>query len=152
MSKHSQKQKQGPAHWARVREVHMMLRERYPGLFESDKPVPLQIGIYHELRRTFPEIPGRIVHGVLHWLTMRRAYLIALQPGAQRFGLGGPTNEYVTTKQAFDAEQRFKQRDANAKDKWNDRANHLQQADGASAVGGPKGADAAHTDEDVGAA
>lgn len=113
--------KRSQDHWDKVHAARDVVAEKYPRIVSLHQPVPLKLGIYHDLRKEFPQFSARIVEGMLHWLTWRRAYLKATVRGVPRWGLDGPCADIVTDKQEFVAQQRFITREARAKDKYEDR-------------------------------
>lgn len=103
--------------WQKTKAVHAMLLHEHPDLFDLKKPIPFAIGIYDELLAAYPEIPRILLHNLLRWLTMRRAYLVACKDGAKRWGLIGP-NGTVSTAHAKHAKDKFMRRNETAFDKW----------------------------------
>jgi len=75
-------------HKAAREATHALLRERWPAAFA--KPVPLKVGIHHDIRAALPAIDVKALRDFLCGWTQRGAYRWALRlAGARRVDLAG---------------------------------------------------------------
>lgn len=87
---------------AAIKRIRTQLAERWPALFDAEKPVPLAIGIREALLEAMPDITaGLLRHILVGWCSHPR-YLAALTVGADRHGLEGVQGT-VTEEQAANA-------------------------------------------------
>lgn len=108
-------------HWKKTREAQVQIAAAFPELFSLDNPVPFKIGFHADVHTMFPAFGNKQARRLLAWLTQRRAYLIACQEGAPRYGFTGPCG-VVTAAEAEHAKARFAERMARSKDDgWSER-------------------------------
>jgi len=87
--------------------IKSQLIERWPALFNDNKPVPLAIGISEALLEAMPGTLNGQLRRVLAPWCKRPRYLATLTAGATRHGLDGVQGE-VTEAQAADAAEQLK--------------------------------------------
>lgn len=92
---------------ATIDRVRAQLAERWPTLFNAQKPVPLAIGINDALLAALPDVAANHLRRVLAGWCGRPRYLAALTAGADRHGPEGVQGK-VTEEQAADAAERLK--------------------------------------------
>jgi sRNA-binding protein len=110
--------------------IRAQLAERWPALFNPQKPAPLAIGINDALLAALPDITAGQLRRVLGGWCSRPRYLAALTAGADRHGLEGVQGA-VTEEQAADAAERFKAVQAvfREKDEAKRKAEQARQAE-----------------------
>jgi len=87
-------------------QIRNQLAERWPALFNAQKPVPLAIGVNEALLEAFPDTSPVLLRRVMaHWCNRPR-YLAAMTAGAARHGLQG-VDGAVTEEQAANAAERL---------------------------------------------
>jgi ProP effector len=97
-------------------ELRAYLSERYPNAFKpkNAQKVPLKVGIRNDILAAHPELSKNEVNAALSDYTGGPKYLTHLQPGADRFDLGGAISGKVTDGEAAWAVKRLRQLEA----KW----------------------------------
>jgi ProP effector len=97
-------------------ELRAYLSERYPNAFKpkNAQKVPLKVGIRNDILAAHPELSKDEVNAALSDYTGGPKYLTHLQPGADRFDLGGAISGKVTDGEAARAKKRLRQLEA----KW----------------------------------
>jgi hypothetical protein len=71
---------------AAIRDAQLaVLRERFPAVFNDERPLPLALGVDKHLR----VLLGASVRTTLRWWVSQPAYLTAVAAGGLRYGLGG---------------------------------------------------------------
>jgi ProP effector len=83
-------------------ELRAYLSERYPNAFKpkNAQKVPLKVGIRNDILAAHPELSKDEVNAALSDYTGGPKYLTHLQPGADRFDLGGAISGKVTDGEA----------------------------------------------------
>ena len=74
------------------------LAERFPSVFNADKPLPLAIRTDKAVREALA-LPWSQGNDLLHWWTHRPAYYQALTAGGPRYNIDGTVNGEVTPHQ-----------------------------------------------------
>jgi sRNA-binding protein len=90
-----------------IERIRAQLAERWPELFNAQKPVPLAIGIHAALHEAMPDFTADHIRRALISWCKRPRYLEALTAGADRLGLDGVQGA-VTEEQVADAAQQLK--------------------------------------------
>jgi sRNA-binding protein len=67
------------------------LAERFPSVFNADKPLPLAIRTDKAVREALA-LPWSRGNDLLHWWTHKPAYYQALTAGGQRYNIDGAVN------------------------------------------------------------
>ena len=80
------------------------LRQRWPDLFDPDRPRPLAVGIHHALLEALaaeqpPPCSRTALRRALYAWCRRPAYLVAVAAGGARHGLDGRPAETITPDQ-----------------------------------------------------
>jgi sRNA-binding protein len=81
------------------------LAERWPTLFDAEKPLPLAIGIHHALLEAMPDVTATQLRRVLSAWCCRPRYHAALTAGANRYGLESVQGVVTEAQAAVAAEQ-----------------------------------------------
>jgi sRNA-binding protein len=92
---------------AAINRIRAQIAERWPGLFNTHKPVPLAIGIHAALHEALPDAAAEHIRRSLIYWCKRPRYLEALTAGADRHGLEGVQGA-VTEEQAAEAAEQLK--------------------------------------------
>lgn len=103
-----------PTQQERIRQAREVFARLHPGLFDLERPVPFSVGIHDEMKALYPAVPKVVLKGLFWWLTRRKAYLESCKPGAQRFGLNGPSG-HVSGKEAAYARKLHAEQNASSK-------------------------------------
>ncbi len=85
-------------------DVLELLRRVYPADFGA-LPVPLKIGIHHDIFAGHPDLPKKAVREALKRHTGTKGYLRVLVQGAARYSLHGGQDGIVTEREARIAEK-----------------------------------------------
>jgi sRNA-binding protein len=91
---------------ANILRLQAQLTERWPELFNLQKPLPLAIGIREALVETLPDFTEKTISRFLASWCKRPRYLAALTANSNRFGLTGAQGT-VTLEQATLAAERL---------------------------------------------
>jgi sRNA-binding protein len=102
---------QTESHTAASKRIIAQLQERWPALFELDRPVLLAVGIHESLAGLVDDADTDQIKRALAVWCSRSCYLKAMVAGAGRHGLEGVHGE-VTEEHAAEAAATLKQRKA----------------------------------------
>ena len=86
-----------------------LLIERFPIVFNPEKPLPLAIGSHKAIRAAFG-LPWSQLEDLIRWWTIRPEYLAALVAGGPRYSLDGSEGGVVAESERASADQRLQNR------------------------------------------
>lgn len=82
-----------------INEIIQQLETQYPQVFNSEKPLPLVIGIQKQIRSMHPQFSSALLGASLYIWTGRKSYLEAVIAGKKRHNLDGTIAATITTSE-----------------------------------------------------
>ncbi len=79
-----------------INEIIQQLEAQYPQIFNSEKPLPLAIGIQKQIRIMHPQFSSALLGASLFIWTGRKNYLEAVIAGKKRHNLDGSVAASIT--------------------------------------------------------
>ncbi|MCX7123814.1 MAG: ProQ/FinO family protein [Gammaproteobacteria bacterium] len=79
-----------------INEIIQQLEAQYPQVFNSEKPLPLAIGIQKQIRSLHPQFSSALLGAALFIWTGRKNYLEAVIAGKKRHNLDGTVAAAIT--------------------------------------------------------
>ncbi len=79
-----------------INEIIQQLETQYPQVFNSEKPLPLAIGIQKQIRSIHPQFSSALLGAGLFIWTGRKNYLEAVIAGKKRHNLDGTVAAAIT--------------------------------------------------------
>ena len=79
-----------------INEIMQQLEAQYPQVFNSEKPLPLAIGIQKQIRSIHPQFSSALLGAGLFIWTGRKNYLEAVITGKKRHNIDGTVAATIT--------------------------------------------------------